>query len=115
MPLVVALLIRSIIQMAVTLGVISFAQKYLLPLIDFALVEVMTAFGVDEDKAKDIVSNELLKYAESIGVGVALLRVKLPTVIAEKLGFSSKGWALRGVAGVKTVSTAAETDRKSVV
>src|SRR3990172_3567107 len=115
MPVIVALLVRSIIQMAITLGVISFAQKYLLPLIDFALVEVMTKFGVDEEKAKDIVSNELLKYAEAIGIGVLLLRAKLPTIVAEKLGFSSKGWAMRNVVGVKTVTTAAETGGAATV
>src|SRR3990172_702963 len=115
MPVIVALLVRSIIQMAITLGVISFAQKYLLPLIDFALVEVMTKFGVDEEKAKDIVSNELLKYAESIGIGVILLRAKLPTVIAEKLGFTSKGFGARNIVGVKTITTAAETGGASAV
>lgn len=115
MPLIVGLLVRSIIQMAVTLGVISLAEKYILPLLNFAAEEVMTKFGVSEETAHDIISNELLKYIESIGIGVLLLRAKLPTIVAEKMGFTSKGWAMRNIIGVKTISTAVETNSTAVV
>lgn len=99
MPTVVALAIRALIQMAVTLGIISLAEKYVLPLINRGIAAIMEVFGVSEENAKDIMSNEILIFAESIGIGVLLLRTKIPTSIAEKLGFSSKGWGKRTLTG----------------
>lgn len=95
MPLVVALAVRSIIQMAVTLGLITLAEKYVLPLINRAIEAIMEVFGVSEEDAKDIMANETLLFAEQIGVGVLVLRAKLPTKIAERLGFTSKGFNRR--------------------
>lgn len=95
MPVIVALAIRSIIQMAVTLGLIELAEKYVLPYLHKAIQEIMEFFGVSEEDAEDIMANEFLSFAESLGIGVLTLRLKLPTKIAERLGFSSKGWSKR--------------------
>ncbi len=108
MPAIIALVIRSIIQMAITLGVIQFAQSFILPMINKALEEIMEFFGVSEEGAKDILANELLQFVEQIGVGVLVLRSKLPTVVAEKLGFTSKGWNVRKTpSGIKITPVAA--------
>lgn len=95
MPAIVALAIRSIIQMAVTLGIISFVQSYLIPLINDALVAIAEKFGATAEEAQDILANEYLQFAEQVGIGVLVLRAKTPTLIAEKLGFTSKGWVKR--------------------
>lgn len=95
MPIVVALAIRSLIQMAVTLGIISLAEKYVLPLINRAIEEIIKVLGVNEEDAKDILSNEILQFAEQVGIGTLTLRAKIPTKISERLGFTSKGFAKR--------------------
>ena len=95
MPIIIALLVRSVIQFAVTLGIVELADKYLFPLVNSAIAKVIEAFGVSESVAQDIVANSVLGFAEQVGVGVILLRAKLPTRIAERLGFTSKGWNKR--------------------
>lgn len=99
--------------MTVTLGLVSLAEKYVLPLINKGIEEIMQAFGVSEEDAKDIMANEIIQFAESVGIGALTLRLKLPTKIAERLGFSSKGFAKRSlspkakakVSGTGTVKT----------
>lgn len=95
MPVIVALAIRSLIQFAITLGIVDLAERYALPLINSAIEKIMTTFGVPEETAKDIMANEVLQFAESVGVGALALRTKLPTKIAERLGFSAKGFGKR--------------------
>lgn len=91
----IQLVIRSIIQLVVTLGIMSFAEHYVLPLINKAIEKLMVIFGLPEEEAQDIMANELLIEAEKIGVGAIALRSQLPTKVAERLGFTSKGWNKR--------------------
>lgn len=93
MPILAAGLLRAAIQMGVTLGLWEIASK----LLDQAVIAIVKAFGGTEQQAKDIAANEWLKLGEALLGGTALLRTKTPTIIAEKLGFTSKGWALRSV------------------
>ena len=95
MPLIVIAAIRALIQMAITLGVIELASRFVLPLVNKSIAEIIEVFGVDEETAKDIMANEWLAFAENIGVGVLLLRTKMPTAIAERLGFTNKGFVKR--------------------
>lgn len=111
MPIIVATAIRAIIQMAVTLGIISFAEKYLLPLLNRAISEVAQFFGVTEQDANDIVANEYLQFAEQTLVGAAALKAKTPTVIAEKLGFTSKGFVKRTLSGKAASAVAGKAGR----
>src|SRR3990167_8625286 len=97
MPIIVAQIIRTTIQMAVTLGLIELANRTLLPVLNKAISAVMQVFGVSEETAKDIIANEYLQFAEQIGIGVLALRSKLPVTIAERLGFTSKGWNRRPI------------------
>lgn len=107
MPQAVYLIIRAIIQMTATLGAMHLAEKYFFPLLNRALEEVMIRFGVAEEVAKDIIANEVLLAVENIGMGVLTLRSKVPTKIAEKLGFTSKGWKKRILpASIKITETA---------
>lgn len=99
MPAVVALAIRALIQIAITLGLISLAENVVFPLIHKAIQEIMVFFGVAEETAKDIMANEILATVETLGIGIVTLRTKLPTRIAEYLGFTSKGWSKRILVG----------------
>lgn len=78
--------------MAVTLGVIDLAERWILPLLNEALTKTATFFGVDDDQAQDIFNNELIHFAEIVGVGAITLRAKLPLLIVERLGLTSKGF-----------------------
>lgn len=102
MPAIIALAIRALIQFAITLGIVELAEKYALPLFNRALQEVIELFGVSEEDAKDIVANEILIFAEKIGIGALTLRTKIPSKIAELLGFTTKGFSKR------VLSTAAQ-------
>lgn len=109
MPVLIALAIRSIIQMVVTLGIITFAEKTILPMVNNAIAKVIELFGVSEEDAQAFVSNGVIAFAEEVGIGVLTLRAKLPTKVAERLGFTSKGWAKR------SYSKAGETKLPKVV
>lgn len=97
MPVIVALAIRALIQMAITLGLVNLAERFVLPLINTAIAKVISLFGVDEETAKDFMANEIIVFAESVGIGALTLRAKIPTKIAEKLGFTSKGFLRRTI------------------
>lgn len=100
MPVIVAAIIRSAIQMAITIGVIELANRYVLPLVNSAIAKVIELFGVSEEDATTFVGNSFINYAEQIGIGVLLLRTKLPTTVAERLGFTSKGFKVRKLSSV---------------
>ena len=95
MPAIVAIAIRYVIMAAIQLGIWSIAEKFIIPMLNKAIVEVAEAFGVDEDEAEAIVANEFIQYAESIGIFALTLRSKLPIKVAERLGFTTKGFSLR--------------------
>jgi len=107
MPAIVALAIRAIIQMIVTLGLIKFAESFVLPLLNKALQETMKLFGVSEQQAEDIMANELVAFVESVGIGALVLRSKLPLKIADRLGFTSRGWSTRALTGKAGAATTA--------
>lgn len=94
MPVIAAALLRSAIQFAITMGLVEIASR----LLDEAVKAIVRAFGGTEQQAIDIAANEWLKLGELLLGGTVALRTKTPTIIAEKLGFTTKGWALRTVA-----------------
>lgn len=95
MPVAVALFVRALIQFAVTYGILILAEKYLLPYFNKGIETIMVKFGVNEDTAQDIMANEVLQTAESLGIGALTLRTKLPVKVSERLGFSTKGFVKR--------------------
>lgn len=72
-------------------------EKWGLPLINKAIADTAKAFGATEEQAQDIVANEVLQFAEQIGITAAALRSKMPLKIAEALGFTTKGFAKRTI------------------
>lgn len=98
MPLVIAaagFIGRQVVQIAVTLGLIELADKTLFPLVESAVAKVATAFGTDEETAKDIVANEWIDYVEAVGIGALTLKSRLPLRVADYLKFSTRGVAKR--------------------
>lgn len=91
--------VRYIIIAAVQLGIWSLIEKYAIPAINSAIQGIMTSLGVPEEKAKDIMANEVLQFAESIGIFAATLKTKMPLKVAELLGFTTKGWSKRVITG----------------
>lgn len=106
MPVVVAIAIRYIIMAAVQLGIWYLIEKFGLPLLNKAVQAVMVQFGVSEETAKDIMANKLIVAFEEVGIFAVTLRTKLPIKVAEYLGFTSKGYALRKVVSAAEVSAA---------
>ena len=109
MPAIVAFFVRQLILIGVQLGIFSVIDKWVTPLLNQAIAAIVSAFGVNEETAKDILANEILSTAESLGLTVALSRAKLPLAIADKLGFTTKGYAKRPL----TSSTAQKIQGKS--
>jgi hypothetical protein len=93
--------LRYIIIAAVQLGIWAAIEKYALPQINGAIQAIMQKFGVSEEQAKDIMSNDLLEFGEEIGIFAATMKSKMPLKLAELLGFTTKGWSKRALtAGV---------------
>ena len=129
MPLLVGIAIRYIILAAVQLGIWSLIEKYGLPLLNKAVVEIMQVFGMSEEDAKAVMANEIIVGLEKVGLFAATLRTKMPIKVAEYLGFTSKGFAVRKLsqagaskiakvsttATVKAVTTAAEVTKVAEV
>src|SRR3990167_5471597 len=97
MPLLIAGLLRAAIQFAVTIGIVEVASRFILPLVNKAIMEVIQIFGVPEQEALDIVANSWLQMAEQIGIGALAIKSKTPVAVAERLGFTSKGFGKRPI------------------
>lgn len=129
MPLIVAIAIRYIILAAVQLGLWSLIEKYGLPLLNKAVIEIMQVFGMSEEDAKAVMANEIIVAFEKVGLFAVTLRTKMPIKVAEYLGFTSKGFAIRKLSQsaaskvakvattgtVKAVTTAAEITKVAEV
>jgi len=120
MPLAVALLIRTLIQAISTTALFVLADKLLAPLIDLAKKVVAQAFGMTEAEAEDTIANEVIDALSMIGILGVAIRTKIPTIAAEKLGFTSKGFTKRkvsaklpaGIAGTAAQNAVAATSAK---
>lgn len=95
MPVIIAFFVRQFIIIAVQLGIFVAIDKWITPLFNKAIAAIVEMFGVPEETAHDILANEIITTAESLGLTVALSKAKLPLALAEKLGFTSKGFAKR--------------------
>lgn len=95
MPVAVAIAIRYLIMAAVQLGLWTALERYALPLLNTAIEKIMVAFGVPESTAQDIMANQVIAAFESVGIFAVTLRTKLPIKLAERLGFTTKGYAKR--------------------
>jgi hypothetical protein len=98
MPAAVAIALRYII-MAATQLLWSLVEKYGLPLINEAVVQIAKVGGIKEEEARDVMANEFLQAFEQVGVFAATLRTKLPLKVADYLGFTTRGWSKRTLSG----------------
>src|SRR3990167_6686851 len=98
MRVAVAFFVRQLLIIAVQLAIFWLIDKFVTPYLNVAIKKIMTTFGVDEQTATDILANEIITTAETLGLTVALSKAKLPLAVAEKLGFTSKGYKVRKLA-----------------
>jgi len=92
MPVIVAFFARQLIIIGVQLGIFALIDKFVTPLLNTVLNDIMVVFGVSESTAQDILHNEILTTAETLGMTVALSKARLPLALADKLGFSTRGF-----------------------
>lgn len=115
-------LIVSIVQSAIFVAVMALLE----PLIDKAKASVQERYGLSDDDSTTYIANFIIDVVELAGLTVISLKTRLPLAVANKLGFTSKGFNRRGlpakvstgpnapgaaaksVAGVRRVPTAAE-------
>lgn len=95
MPAALAALIRVIIQATVQTGILLSVSAILGPIVDKAKQLVADAFDLTPDEAADTVANEVIDALAMVGIIGVSIRTKLPTIVAEKLGFTSKGYLKR--------------------
>jgi len=95
MPVIVRFFVRQLVIIGVQLGIFAAIDKFVTPLLNDAIQAIVTAFGVDEDTAGDILANEVLTLAESLGITVLLSKARLPLLIADKLKFATRGFKKR--------------------
>lgn len=108
MPQAVAAIIRVIIQATVQTGILVGVSAILGPLVDKAKQLVADAFNLTPDEAEDTLANEVIDALAMIGIIGISIRTKLPTIVAERLGFTSKGYIKR-VLSSKVPKTATGT------
>lgn len=97
MPLLAAAFIRVLIQSVISLASFSVLDWILSPLVDKAKAAVAKAYGVTGEEAEDLLANEIIDALAMIGIIGITIKSKLPTVVAEKLKFTSKGYAKRPI------------------
>lgn len=97
MPILVVSLIRVIIQASVTTGLLITIQWLISPLTDAAKWAVQKAFNMTDDEAQDTIANEIIDTFATMAILGVAIKSKIPTIAAEKLGFTTKGYYKRPV------------------
>lgn len=112
MPLIIAVIIRYVIMAAVQLGLWKYIEKYFLPAFNEGMIKLMDAYGLTREQAEDVMANEVIIALEEVGFFAVTLKTKLPIKVAEVLGFTSKGYALRNLAPLVKAKIASSTIAK---
>ena len=97
MPAAAAALVRVLIQAGVTTAIFSVIDAIIGPITDKAKQAVARAYGVSDEEAEDLLANEIIDAFAMIGILGVAIKSKLPTIVAEKLRFTSKGYLKRPV------------------
>lgn len=105
MPVLLAQLLRFAIIAVIQSGLILGAEAILNPLIEKLKAGIKTTFGLSDDDALTYIANFILDTAELAGLTVISLKTRMPLKVADKLGFTARGFT-RGALPVK-VSTGA--------
>jgi len=114
MPAIVASLVRVLIQAAVQTGIFIILEKLASPIVDAAKYAVKKTFNMTDEEAEDSIANEIIDAFLMIGIIGVSIKTKMPTKVAEKLGFTSKGYVKRPVSK-KLPTTAKGTAAKKAV
>lgn len=119
MPAAAAAAIRVIIQAAVSTGIFVAIEAALAPLIDAAKRAVQNAYDMTPEEAEDTIANEVIDALAVFGILGIAIKSKLPTIAAEKLGFTSKGYFKRKISpkvpSAKTNTVAATLSKNATV
>lgn len=113
MPIVLALAIRSIVQLGVTLAIYTTAEAFIKAGMPLLVKLISSIFGITEQEAKNFLHDFMIDQAVAFGLTVLALRKQMPTIVAEYLGFTSKGFSKLGFVPAvkakieKTIGTAA--------
>lgn len=94
MPFIIAAL-RQLIMTAIQVGAWFGVEKAISSVLDASDKANKENLGLDDDDAKAHTANTFLDVAIASGVTFAMLRSKLPAKIADRLGFTTKGFQKR--------------------
>jgi len=95
MPALIAVLVRQLIMTIIQVGAWIGVEKVLTGLIDKAKKRNVEELGLSEEDAESHAANTVIEIAIAAGVTLLMLRTKLPAKVADKLGFSTKGFQKR--------------------
>ena len=115
MPVAVAVVIRVIVQAIVQTGVYVFVSALIAPLLDTAKNAVKRAFNMTDEEAEDSIANELIDALAMVGIIGLTIKTKLPTIVAEKLGFTSRGYVKRKLSAKLPASVAGTGAKASTI
>lgn len=108
MPAVLATLARQLIIMAVQTAIFVVIEKMLNKVIDKIRTHHAEVNGLDPDDAENQTANDIIDIALLAGVTLVMLRTKLPVRVAEKLGFTSRGFVKRPLSAAGAAKMAAK-------
>lgn len=119
MPAALAVLARQLLIMIVQTGAFLAAEKGLMWIVEKIRAHHAEVNGLDPDDVDNATANTIIDIALLAGITMISLRTKLPVKIAERLGFTSKGYVKRTLSkagqaklaakGATTVATKATT------
>lgn len=88
---------RPLLLFVMQTGLFIVLDKWIFPNINETIANIAIKFGVSDEVATDIAANEVLAFLESAGVTVATMRSRMPLRLADRLGFSTKGYTKRSL------------------
>lgn len=87
--------LRPLLLFLLQTGLFIVLEKWVFPNINETIANIAVKFGVSDDVATDIAANEILNFLESAGVTIATMRSRMPLKLADRLGFTTKGYTRR--------------------
>lgn len=106
MPIAVALIVRNIIQLLITAAVYKTAEAFISAALSSLPRTLSRHLGISEQESKDFMHDFMIDQALAFGLTIVAMRTKMPTIVAERLGFTSRGFNKFGFS--KTARTAIE-------
>lgn len=122
MPAAIAIVLRQLIIMLIQTAAFAVLERLITSIVDKEIKRNQDENGLDEADSKIATANAFIDIALMAGITMISLRTKLPLKIAEKLGFTSRGYvkgnlsktgaaklAAKKGTTIKTNATVAET------